>query len=543
MMDNEYQNAYSEQEPHQAKASDNPLNSWYSDSAAAQQPQEIIGLSYGTLKAQENAKKAFKIAMISAACLFFLVLFLSMVVFGNDNYYTLKSYETLEKVSKKFNVPLNAILNLNNLQDKNSVMGGQRIKIPTAHDSHIVKEGETLYSIAKENGIKRYELANYNRLAGSKVLKPGDMISIPRLLSDIHITANEKTGLKPFTVKLNVSTITRDKVKSYKWDFGNGDKSDLRNPVYTYPQKGVFKVSLKVIDENNNEITSNTLTVNVRALANIHYEAPVFFEVNKGDIISLNAKAVDNLGDVIPFNYTCKINGYPKLLSQVGNTDKFIVMNTGWSRITIEAEGFTHTGFYFVSPIPSKESSRNDVNWYKTQYNTGNNGNCGPTSVAMAIQWAKGLDIPVRSVREITGTPVSNGGLSWEHLKRALDFYKVNYIYRVTYAPQDIFDAIDKDHIVLILFDRGRIEVAKGEYSRDLFGRYYTDAGGHYVVAKGYSLDKKYLVVYDPIPADWWQNSARYSDGVSMIGRNRYYSVNTLYSELKERAVLEILRN
>jgi hypothetical protein len=32
-------------------------------------------------------------------------------------------------------------------------------------------------------------------------------------------------------------------------------------------------------------------------------------------------------------------------------------------------------------------------------------------------------------------------------------------------------------------------------------------------------------------------------DGVSMIGRPRYYSVNTLYSELKERAVLEILRN
>ncbi|MBN1409428.1 MAG: C39 family peptidase, partial [Spirochaetales bacterium] len=391
-------------------------------------------------------------------------------------------------------------------------------------------------------GIKRYELANYNKLIGTKVLKPGDFINIPRLLSDIHITVNEKTGLKPFTVKFNVTTITRDKVKAYKWDFGNGEVSELRNPVFTYTEKGIYKVNLIVVDENNNHISSNSLTINVRALANIQFDAPVFFEVNKGDIISLNAKAIDNVGDVIPFNYTCNITGYPKLLTQVGNTDKFIVMNTGWSKITVAAEGFTHTGFYFVSPIPSKHSTRSDVNWYRTQFNTGLNGNCGPTCVSMSIAWSRGMDVPVRTIRRITGLPYPDGGVSFELLRRALENYNVNNVYRVTYTPQDLFDAIDKDHIIIVVFNRGKMTVAKGEYTRDLFGRYYTDSGGHYIVVKGYSLDKKYFVVYDPIPSDWWQNSTRYSDGVSMIGRNRYYPVSVLYPELRSRPVLEILR-
>jgi hypothetical protein len=49
-------------------------------------------------------------------------------------------------------------------------------------------------------------------------------------------------------------------------------------------------------------------------------------------------------------------------------------------------------------------------------------------------------------------------------------------------------------------------------------------------------------VVYDPIPGDWNENDIRYSDGFSMIGKNRYYKTEELMNSLKTRTVLEISR-
>jgi hypothetical protein len=62
------------------------------------------------------------------------------------------------------------------------------------------------------------------------------------------------------------------------------------------------------------------------------------------------------------------------------------------------------------------------------------------------------------------------------------------------------------------------------------------------VIVKGYSLDGKYFVVYDPIPSDWTSNRQRYRDGSSMLGRNRYYPASQLIRSLKESRVLEVMR-
>ncbi|MGA2379906.1 MAG: hypothetical protein ABSG85_11425, partial [Spirochaetia bacterium] len=74
----------------------------------------------------------------------------------------------------------------------------------------------------------------------------------------------------------------------------------------------------------------------------------------------------------------------------------------------------------------------------------------------------------------------------------------------------------------------------------DLVGRYYDDDEGHYVLVKGYTLDRGYFVVYDPYPVDWESNSLRYGDDVSMIGKNRYYPAEQLFSALKTPVILEV---
>jgi len=511
--------------------------------------KEIDGLSYKAKNRLEKVKKIIRISMISSCLCFFLFILLSLRIFGSDNYYTVKQGEDLYRISQKFNVPLNVLRNLNNISVpidkengmKSAVKKGDRIKIPTSHDTHIVREGETLYEISQSYGVKQYVLVEYNKLHGSRI-KAGDRIYIPRVLSDIRIAANKTIGLMPFMVQFEIVTNTRDRIKSFTWDFGNGDFSTERRPLYTYKQKGTYNVELTVIDENNNEIVSNALTVNVRRLANIQFNISDYFEIgNKGDIISLNAKVIDNKNDPIDFNYKCKITGDPVLIKQIGTTDKFKVIDTGYSKITVEAEGYKHTGYYFVSPIPSVQNTRNDINWYKTQFDTGHNGNCGPACVSMAILWAKKIDVSIRKIRSFIGFPNPDGGVGFYLLIRMLKKYNIENNYLKISGPEDIFKAIDRGSIVIILYNRGSITVQKGDLNFNLYGRYYSDKGGHYSIIKGYSLNKKYFVVYDPIPDDWWRNRFRYRDGISMAGRNRYYAVTDVMKTLSSH-ILEIPR-
>ena len=107
---------------------------------------------------------------------------------------------------------------------------------------------------------------------------------------------------------------------------------------------------------------------------------------------------------------------------------------------------------------------------------------------------------------------------------------------------QDFIDIIDSGNIAIVLFNMGEIERVKGKKQYDLFGSYYNEDGGHYVIIKGYSLNRKYLVVNDPMPGDWWRNSERYDDGESMIGRNRYYSVENMLKAMRMDSVLEIIK-
>lgn len=78
--------------------------------------------------------------------------------------------------------------------------------------------------------------------------------------------------------------------------------------------------------------------------------------------------------------------------------------------------------------------------WYKSQFGTGNPGNCGPASVAMMAQWANGQiswsranwpdrlrDVSVRDARSKIGMPYRDGATSIDDLERALAGYDVDF--------------------------------------------------------------------------------------------------------------------
>ena len=195
--------------------------------------------------------------------------------------------------------------------------------------------------------------------------------------------------------------------------------------------------------------------------------------------------------------------------------------------------------FVFVSSVASRHVTREDIDWYRTQYGTGV-ANCGPALVSMAILWARTKDFPVQQIRAEIGYPNEDGGLSFDDLGGSLGRHGVSYRSPTLGSPRDLVSIIDHGHIAFVLIQSGDIGKVDGDPAQNLVGRYYDDDEGHYVLVKGYSLDRKFFVVYDPYPVDWESNSLRYADDVTMIGKNRYYPAQQLFDALKTRVVIEV---
>jgi hypothetical protein len=251
-----------------------------------------------------------------------------------------------------------------------------------------------------------------------------------------------------------------------------------------------------------------------------------YLTLNPGDQVDLSPGPV-NFG------------GHPELLSRLGLTWRYRARGAGHTVLTV-GKGRTRRQVYlFVSPLPSRQVTREDVDWYKTQYGTGY-ANCGPALVSMAILWARGQDIPVQDIRDEIGYPYDDGAVSMDNMSAALARHKVPFSTPQLAAPSDLRKIVDRGHIALVLIQSGNIGKVQGDPVIDLKGRYYDDDEGHYVVVKGYTLDNGFFVVYDPYPVDWESNSMRYEDDVSMIGKNRYYPSQELFSALKTPLVLEV---
>ncbi len=233
---------------------------------------------------------------------------------------------------------------------------------------------------------------------------------------------------------------------------------------------------------------------------------------------------------------------HPELLSRIGVTSKYRAKGSGHTVLTLGKGRGRHQVYLFVSPLPSRQVSREDVDWYRTQYGTGY-ANCGPAVVSMAVLWAQGTDIPVQDIRQEMGYPYDDGAVSFDNLSASLGQHKIPVAPVQLAGPADLRSIVDRGHIAVVLFQTGDIDKVEGDPVSDLVGRYYDDDEGHYVIVKGYTLDKGFFVVYDPYPVDWESNSLRYADDVSMIGKNRYYPADQLFKALKTPLVLEVSAN
>lgn len=103
---------------------------------------------------------------------------------GNDNYYVVKSGDTLWSIARKFNVSIDDIKALNNLSSNNLSIG-MTLKIPPYSNKkneetnvYVVKSGDSLWSIARMFNSTVDEIKSLNGLK-SNVLRIGQRLVVP----------------------------------------------------------------------------------------------------------------------------------------------------------------------------------------------------------------------------------------------------------------------------------------------------------------------------------------------------------------------------
>ncbi|MDR1215203.1 MAG: M23 family metallopeptidase [Treponema sp.] len=150
--------------------------------------------------------------------LFIICLFISATTFGDDH--TVKKGETIYSIALSYGVSTEALMKLNGITDPSRLRVDQKLKIPEKKDApktnapaqsgiatsqsnseYVVIKNDTLFSIARRNGVTVSALLRLNDLPDNYVLKTGDKLKIPQP-AEVKPPLSPKSPLEwPVTVR------------------------------------------------------------------------------------------------------------------------------------------------------------------------------------------------------------------------------------------------------------------------------------------------------------------------------------------------------
>ncbi|PIE04502.1 MAG: hypothetical protein CSA76_03895 [Spirochaetales bacterium] len=103
-----------------------------------------------------------------------------------DTVHLLKKGDTLYSLSRYYDVSVEQLLRANNIADPSSLSVGMKLRIPgksgkpaqSAASAYTVKKGDTYYSIAKKHGLSVAQLLKLNARSSSRVLRTGENLIV-----------------------------------------------------------------------------------------------------------------------------------------------------------------------------------------------------------------------------------------------------------------------------------------------------------------------------------------------------------------------------
>jgi PKD repeat protein/LysM repeat protein len=437
-----------------------------------------------------------------------------------DIEYHTRPGETLSEIAYSYNIPYEALAFYNNIKDVHRIQVGTVIRIPSLANTKTAVENlakkPTKQAAVSRHTTKNAVIAFESRNNGDKN-RPG------------------------IIVQFSIVSPPEEDLQSIEWDFGDGKRGFRPSPSYEYTDPKTYVVRLTARGANGVLYKSNPLYIDV--------PHP---ELTGGNIITkfVTLASPDDVF-IVDGNIT-EVARYPSVEAaplDFSESDQFLTKvrfkNPGYYGLTVmDAEMVEQYYSIFVSPFPTihADAFPTNLNWYRTQYNTGASSNCGPAVASMAIGWSLGKYQSVASVRQAVGWQ-GNGGISFSEILDVIRAEGIAPETRPFRSVQDLKDIIDDGNIAIVLIHTGGLTQSQMSPDKSMVGKYYNDEVGHYIVIKGYSLNGEYFVTYDPIPNDWTVNSFRYADDLSMVGRNRYYNSHEILRALRRYEMIVVPRN
>lgn len=94
-----------------------------------------------------------------------------------DNYQVQRG-DTVYALARKFEVPVKALIDLNQLQPPYALVAGQKLQLPR-QKVHTVESGETLYSVSRKYGVDVSALVRANNLQEPYAIRVGQKLTLP----------------------------------------------------------------------------------------------------------------------------------------------------------------------------------------------------------------------------------------------------------------------------------------------------------------------------------------------------------------------------
>ncbi len=133
----------------------------------------------------------------------------------NTTTYTISKGDNLYSIAQKYGVTVDDIIKLNNLNSSNLKIG-EKILIPSTESKkniYTIKQGDSLYSIAKQNGVTVDEIKKANNLT-TNTLKVGNKLLIPQTTKDLTYTVKKGDTLYSIADKYKKSVTELKKINN-----------------------------------------------------------------------------------------------------------------------------------------------------------------------------------------------------------------------------------------------------------------------------------------------------------------------------------------
>jgi len=105
-----------------------------------------------------------------------LALVFSHSIGADELYHVVETGQTLYSISRRYEVPVDALKDANNINDPTRIRVGMRLRIPGVYE---VQRGDTLFGIARTHNISVDELRTLNSLEEGDILRIGRVLYVP----------------------------------------------------------------------------------------------------------------------------------------------------------------------------------------------------------------------------------------------------------------------------------------------------------------------------------------------------------------------------